>query len=234
MSVVVPAFNAEKHLGEALLSVLDQTRRPDEILVVDDGSQDDTVRVAERVARRSAESGSTPVRILRGEHRGPGPTRNRGIEAAQGEFLGFLDADDLWLPHKLALQIDVLKGSADVDLVFGSMDQFFSPELTREERSVLVCKPEPTPTPLLSCLLARRSVFDRVGLLEDHLADFLSWSAKAKALGVQKRFVEELVARRRIHGANLSNVRKAEMQRDYLRAARASLQRRRRAAGGDS
>ncbi len=225
VSVVIPAFNAERYLGEALRSVLDQTRPADEILVVDDGSDDGTVAVAE---------GFAGVRVLPGEHRGPGPTRNRGIAAARGVYVAFLDADDLWLPDKLEQQVAVLDTEDEIDLVFGAMDQFHSAELSAEERQRLECKTESTPTPLMSCLLARRSVFDRVGPLDDHLADFVAWLSRAKNLGVKARFVDALVARRRIHGANLSAVRRAEVQRDYLRAARASLQHRRAVLGGGS
>jgi glycosyltransferase involved in cell wall biosynthesis len=94
-SVVIPAYNTADTLGEAINSVLAQTRQDFEIVVVDDGSSDDTAMVAEGFTDRR-------VRVYRQENAGPSAARNRGIAQAVGEYVGWLDSDDLWLPNYLA------------------------------------------------------------------------------------------------------------------------------------
>lgn len=105
VSVVIPAYNAQDHLARALVSVLRQTRKPDEILVVDDGSSDGTSAVIEGFGPR--------VRGLSRPHRGAAAARNAGIRASKAALVAFLDADDEWLPEKLAMQI-VLHQKADL------------------------------------------------------------------------------------------------------------------------
>ncbi len=109
VSVVIPVWNAARHLRETLRSVLCQTCLPDEIVVVDDGSTDDSAAVAESL--------SPLVRVLRQENRGESAARNRGIEAARGDWIAFLDGDDLWHPEKLARQLAVVMADPAVDCV---------------------------------------------------------------------------------------------------------------------
>jgi len=97
ISVIIPAYNAARTICHAMESALAQTYRPQEILVIDDGSQDDTARI---VADYPA-----PVQLLQRPNGGPAAARNQGARQAQGEWLALLDADDHWLPHKLELQI---------------------------------------------------------------------------------------------------------------------------------
>lgn len=99
VSVIIPAYNAGRFIGETLASVLAQTYREREIIVVDDGSTDDT---AERVRAYGP-----AVRCIRIDNAGPGAARNAGLRAAAGAHIAFLDADDLWRPDKLAIQVAV-------------------------------------------------------------------------------------------------------------------------------
>ena len=106
VSVVIPAYNVEKYIGRAIDSVLAQTRRPDEIIIVDDGSTDSTAEVIK--------SYGSKVRFIRQENGGASVARNTGIEAATGQWIAFLDADDEWLPEKLQLQIEHLMRNPDL------------------------------------------------------------------------------------------------------------------------
>lgn len=108
VSVIIPAWNAAGTLARALDSVAAQTRRPDEVIVVDDGSSDDTVAVA---ARHPA-----GVRVVSQPNAGPAQARNRGAAQAAGTLLAFLDADDVWHPDKLAAQLAVFAAHPAVAL----------------------------------------------------------------------------------------------------------------------
>lgn len=97
VSVVIPCYNGSRYLGETIESALAQTHRPLEILVIDDGSTDDSAAIAERFGE--------PVNVTRQPNSGESVARNRGIEMARGEWIAFLDADDLWAPTKLERQL---------------------------------------------------------------------------------------------------------------------------------
>src|SRR5690348_10269988 len=97
VSVVIPAFNAAEYIGQAIDSVLAQTHQPIEIIVVDDGSTDQTAQIAAAYP--------APVRVLRKPNGGPASARNMGIAAATGSWIALLDADDRWLANKLERQL---------------------------------------------------------------------------------------------------------------------------------
>ena len=121
VSVIIPVFNGEKYLGEAIESVIAQTYRFVETIVIDDGSTDNSASVA----RRFGES----VKYFHQTNQGTGAARNRGASLSGGDFLAFLDQDDLWLPDKLYRQMQVFAAVPDLDIVFGHLRQFHSPDL---------------------------------------------------------------------------------------------------------
>jgi glycosyltransferase involved in cell wall biosynthesis len=110
VSIVIPTYNSAAFLGQALRSVFAQTYQDFEVIVVDDGSTDETEVQSKNFGDR--------VISVRQEHRGPGAARNLGILHTQGEFVAFLDADDLWLPEKLAKQVEYMGCHPDVVLAY--------------------------------------------------------------------------------------------------------------------
>lgn len=101
VSIIMPAFNAARFLEEAIQSVLDQTYRDWELLVIDDGSADQTAQIAEAFSREDAR-----IRLIKNEYNmGVAETRNRGVALAAGEWIAFLDSDDCWHPEKLEKQL---------------------------------------------------------------------------------------------------------------------------------
>ena len=129
VSVVIPAYNRADTVGRAVDSALAQTLDDIEVLVVDDGSTDDTAAVVEGYD-------DPRVRLLSHDgNRGRSAARNTGIEAAHGEFVAFLDSDDQWLPAKLARQVDCLRGRAD-DSWVGVYCEFLAPTPSQVERAV--------------------------------------------------------------------------------------------------
>ncbi len=109
VSVIVPTYNRAKYIKRALNSVIDQTRAPGELIIVDDGSTDNTSEVIEQAIGRAA----FPVRILRRKNRGAAAARNVGITHAAGDILCFLDSDDWWDKRKIELQLEAMHGNPD-------------------------------------------------------------------------------------------------------------------------
>jgi len=119
VSVVIPAFNSAKYLPDALESVIDQNCRDVEIIVVDDGSTDDTRKILE-------EHPSRPTYLYQ-QNGGPSKARNLGIRASKAKYIAFLDADDIWLPHKLDYQLELIESDPRLGLVFSDV-KFFDGE----------------------------------------------------------------------------------------------------------
>jgi glycosyltransferase involved in cell wall biosynthesis len=111
LSVVIPAFNVEKYILSAIQSVLDQTYKDLEVIVVNDGSTDSTAEVAASVQDKR-------LKIISQENTGLPGARNAGIRVAQGKYVGFVDGDDFWYPPKAAIHIEVLEKYPDIDLTF--------------------------------------------------------------------------------------------------------------------
>ncbi len=109
VSVIIPAFNAASTIGAAIESVLSQSHPADEVLVVDDGSTDNSVKVASRYGRF--------VDIIRTPNGGPSHARNEGLMRARGDWVAFLDADDRWHPDKLKVQLRVAMSSPGTQVV---------------------------------------------------------------------------------------------------------------------
>ncbi|MGF1524073.1 MAG: glycosyltransferase family 2 protein [Leptolyngbyaceae cyanobacterium] len=115
ISVIIPAYNAERTLGEAIASVMQQTHPNWELIVVDDGSTDNSRQVVHGFQ-------DDRIRLLTGANRGVAIARNRGIEQAQGDYLAFLDADDIWMPDKLAAQLAALQTQPEAALAYSWCD----------------------------------------------------------------------------------------------------------------
>lgn len=115
ISVVIPAYNAEQHIGRAIDSVLTQTLKVDEIIVVDDGSSDKT----EQVIRSYGDK----VKYIAQQNAGVSVARNTGIEAAAGNWIAFLDADDEWMPEKIKLQTEHLQRNPDLKWIYSNFYQ---------------------------------------------------------------------------------------------------------------
>jgi glycosyltransferase involved in cell wall biosynthesis len=132
VSIVTPAYNAAAHFAETAASVLQQTFENWEWIVVDDGSTDATAAMVEEIA-------DPRVRLIRMTHSGlPACARNRGVAAARGAFVAFIDADDIWLPRKLELQLQVLQEHPGVGLVFSRYFWYWTGAVTRKRST-----PEP-------------------------------------------------------------------------------------------
>jgi len=198
VSCVVTVWNGEKFLAEALDSVFAQTYRPIEVIVVDDGSTD----------------GSRTIIAAR--------ARNRGIAAAAGDLVAFLDHDDTWAPDKLGRQVAAFRRRPGCFACLGHAREFSD---TGSERRHWRGPPAVGNIP--STLMLSRAAIDRHGAFDPALryADTTAWLLRARAAGCTETILPETVTYRRRHAQNLSQLRNAEMRREFLAILKAHLDR---------
>jgi len=221
INCIVPVFNGEKYLAEALESIFQQTYRPIEIIIADDGSTDATAAVAASYGDR--------IRYVRQDNAGAPAARNLGLSIAQGEFAAFLDADDLWHPEKLQRQIARFEARPEIDLSITSIQNFWIPELKGEaERYRNHRLSAPVPGYVAATLLARRALFDRVGLfnLKFRHGDAQEWFLRTAEQGAVIDLLSDVLVYRRFHRTNTSRNVSSAFD-DHLKILKASLDRRR-------
>jgi len=208
VSVIIPAYNAAKYIGQALNSVFDQTFRSHESIVINDGSPDTVELERELQAYRGT------LQYIKQDNRGAAAARNAGLRCARGEYVAFLDADDRWLPNFLEEQIQFLKIN-NADFVFS--DALLFGETPLAGRTFMELEPPKTAvTPesllavevavLTSAVLARKQPILEVGLFDETIKrghDFELWFRLAKA-GVRFAYQPRVLAEYRIVESGLS------------------------------
>ena len=222
ISVIIPVYNYERYLGEAIESVLSQTYQDLEVIVVDDGSTDRSGDVARSFAGRG-------VRYCQEVHAGIGPARNKGVELAQGEFMAFLDADDRWPLEKIELQLRAFENDPALEMVFGQALQLQNgPAWEAGVRDKNLAVDGMVPGMVPGTMLIKRAAFDRVGKFQGGLkvGEFIDWYARAIELKVRSLVLPELLLWRRIHDSN-QGVRERQSVTDYARVLKAKLDRKR-------
>jgi glycosyltransferase involved in cell wall biosynthesis len=116
VSIILPTYNRARFLPQAFRSIGEQTWADWEVLVVDDGSTDETAAVVAELSARTR----NPVRYLRQDNQGPAGARNTGLDAARGDYIAFFDSDDYWLPHHLHACVTALEAHAEIDWAYGA------------------------------------------------------------------------------------------------------------------
>jgi glycosyltransferase involved in cell wall biosynthesis len=222
ISAIVPIYNREAYLAEAIASILNQSISPQEVIVIDDGSRDGGGEIAKSFPA---------VRYHYQTNQGVGAARNQGVRLATGDFFAFLDSDDLWSSDKLELQLAAFAKNPHLDAVFGQVRQFFSPDLDEETRRKTQIPREVMPGYHVGTMLIRREAFFRVGWFETEFrqGEFVSWYLRSLDAGLQIAMLPEVVMERRIHQTNQGRNPEVD-RREYARILKASLDRR-RAAG---
>jgi glycosyltransferase involved in cell wall biosynthesis len=215
VSVIIPVFNSEHFLAETIESTLAQSYRTIEVIVVDDGSTDGSAKVAQ----------GYPVRCYFQQHLGPGAARNFGIRQARGEFLSFLDADDVWMPEKTTRQMEMLARRPELEAVFGWVEQFSSAEAaspkTRFDGTVMNGLHP-------GAMLIRSASFARIGMFATgwQVGEFMDWYGRAMDAGLTSAVLPEVVVKRRIHDKNLTRGERMD-KTEYARILKTALDRRR-------
>lgn len=233
-SIVIPAYNAELYLGEAIESALAQDYSPLETIVVVDGSSDGTAAVA-----RSYPA----VKLIVQENAGPAAARNRGFAASRGEFIAFHDADDTLPPEKLSVQIGELLADPGIGCVLAEQELLIEEgaELPfwaegSKVPTVMPAKPEeladePNVHPMT--MVVRREVFERVGGFDEEMraAEDFDWMLRASEQGIEFRRLPRVLLRRRVHQASLTQDAAAGRAGHFLALKKRVERHRARAAG---
>jgi glycosyltransferase involved in cell wall biosynthesis len=213
VSVVIPTHNSATFIAEALNGVFAQTYRRFEVIVIDDGSSDNTRAVLEAFGDR--------IRYVHQDNRGPAAARNAGIRISRGEFVCFLDADDAWTPNKLESQVRFMETHSDVGLLFADAEECEG--VTLQKPSILATmifgadalSQQPLPEAFrklvvenfvpTSTVMARMSCLAKAGLFDEELQnaeDRDMWLRLAATSEVA--CVPRVLATKRSHGANIS------------------------------
>ena len=218
IGVVIPAWNAQEWISEAVQSALAQRPRPIDVLVLDDGSTDETASVAR--------SFGAPVRVVSQPNGGIGAARNRGAQLVRGDWIVFLDADDRLTADGLSCRIQALARNPGATIAFGAVRRF---QHTSEGEPIAVDRLRPGPLP--GAMLVSRETLARVGpfATDTRVAEGLDWLLRARELGIAELTVDRQVYWRRVHGAN-NSLRHRESIGEFAHALKASLDRRRAAA----
>lgn len=221
ISTIIPVYNGEKYLAEAIQSILDQNHHPMEVIVVDDGSTDNSAQIAKDFG--------PPVHYYYQEQSGAGAARNYGVSFAKGDFLAFLDADDLWSTDKLATQIEAFVVDPQLDMVFGHVKQFYSLDIADERREQLTIPTENVPGYSTGAMLIKRAAFDKIGPFSTQweLVEMVDWYARAQDSGLTDLMLPQVVMERRVHKTN-QGIYKREHRIEYVRLMKTILDRRRK------
>ncbi|MDJ0589889.1 MAG: glycosyltransferase family A protein [Pleurocapsa sp. MO_226.B13] len=205
VSVIIPAYNGDRYIGEAIESVLAQTYSDYEIIVVDDGSTDNTDRVIQQYAER--------VRYFSQTNQGVAASRNFGLSQAQGEYIAFLDQDDVFLPHKLASQVALLEQNPSLGIVnsgwqivdrHGNLKAAVEPWKQIPQLNLadlIVWKPV-----FLGAMLFRRSWLERTEGFDTSLEQTpdVDLTLRLAAMGCNAAWVKQTTVKYRQHEANAS------------------------------
>ena len=209
VSTIIPVFNRPNLVREAVESVLAQSYRPIEIIVIDDGSTDNTLEVLKGLAEQNAE-----VKILSQTNSGPGVARELGRKKAQGEFIQYLDSDDLLLPEKFTLQVKALLNYPDCDVAYGKTELTEIGEELKGQALKRTGEKITSMFPLFLCErwwststpLHRSNVLQKAGawlpLLNE---EDWEYDCRVASLGGNLVYVDEFVSNTRRHNDHLSS-----------------------------
>ena len=202
VSYILAVYNGRQYLTEALGSIRAQSRPVEEIIVVDDGSTDDSAEIAEGFG--------PPVRCIRQKNAGQSAARNHGVRVSRGDMLGFLDCDDLIHPEKIERQLRRFAEAPELVFLDAYARNFWSPEIPEDKRQLpnwqtLTHSDQPWPE-FIATWLFRREVWQRVGEFDENrkFAEDSDWHDRVRFTGLPMETMRVVLARRRLHQANLT------------------------------
>lgn len=219
VSVVICVYNGEKYIKEAIESVLSENYPQMEILCIDDGSTDSTMDILRNFG--------SAVKISSQQNQGVAVARNFASQIAQGEFITYLDSDDLFVPGRIAAMVEVLLQNPETAIVFGQIKQFITPELIKPSSGKMKIEEDILAGVCPGGVMYRSNIFQEVGEFEkgNQTAYFLDWCLKAKEKGLVEKHLDRIVTLRRVHQNNSSFIEKNNFSSEATRVIKEHLDR---------
>lgn len=212
ISVIVVTYNRANYIKEALDSIKRQTCKDYEIIVVDDGSTDNTKEIVEQYEG---------IRYIYQEHGGISKARNTAVKAARGKWIATLDSDDLWKEEKLQKQVEYVRANPNCRIVYTAFSNFTDiPEIELSERQKVLLQ-----TIINWCLpsaLIDARLFDEIGLFDEKMicGEDTDWNLRLKFYNVDRSHcIEEVLYLRRVHNTNITNTQKLFCSTDMQKMA---------------
>lgn len=207
VSVIIPAYQAEKYIAEAVDSVRNQNWQGEsEIIVIDDGSADNTAAAAE----------SLGVHVIRKAQGGAASARNEGLKVAKGDLILLLDADDVLTAGALDALYATM-AEKDAAVVLAMAEDFISEELTAQQKAELKPRADAYSGVLPGCSLIRRQVFEQIGLFDSSMdsGETVAWLLQLRDAGIYTVQIPTVTLRRRLHLTNTGRVRQKQEMANY-------------------
>lgn len=215
ISIIIPCKNGKKYIEETILAIKKQNMNI-EIILVDDGSTDNTAEIAEKL-------GCTL--ITHETSKGPVVAKNSGLKVASGDFIMFHDADDVMNTNILPELYKALDSNPDVYAVMAKVKDFYSPELSEEEKQRTKIKSEPYYGLFTGAVLIRKSIFDKIGLFNETVTagEIIDWQSKMDKNNLKIKKLDIVSTNRRIHSSNFGKTQQKTEFKDYATLLRAKL-----------
>ena len=227
ISTIIPVRNGEKYIDEAIQSIANQKFNNEmEIIVVDDGSTDNTQKIVERIIETRHDTSLLNIRYFRKEPAGAIVARNFGFKQAKGDFILFHDADDTLNPDTLQTLYNHFITDSKIQIVLALRKDFYSPEITEEEKRRIPIRAEGYSGAIAGCALIRRQVFDAVGLFDENLkmaGDAIEWLMRLEKHEIKTLKINFIAVNRRIHQDNMGRTATVEQHLDYAAILRQRL-----------
>lgn len=215
VSVILPVYNSEAFIKEAVESIIKQTHSSFEIIAVEDGSTDNSGEILKGIS-------DPRLKIIYQENSGTAVARNRGVKESKGKYLAFLDADDLWAPNKIEIQLQAIQKINNPVMMYSYIQEFFdfdnSPNL----------KSEAVPGYSAVTLFISKENFFQVGWFDSQwtVAEFIDWYGRAKNVGLVEKMLPDVLAYRRIHSGNMDRLKRNNVKQ-YASVLKACIDRKR-------
>ena len=215
ISIIIPVKNGEKYIAETLDGIKKQDLNT-EIIVFDDGSTDNTAEIAKKYDCKV---------ITHKTSKGPVVAKNSALKIAQGEYIMFHDADDVMNDGSLKKLYENLDNSGDISSVMAKVRDFYSPDLSEEEKTRTLIKKEPYYGLFTGAVLIRKSVFEKIGLFNESVTagEIIDWQSKMCANHLKIKKLDFVATNRRIHSSNFGKTQQKTEYKDYARALRERL-----------
>lgn len=215
ISVIIPVKNGSNYIKEAIYAINNQNMNV-EIIVVDDASDDNTVEIVQNLGCRVVKHETSKGQVA---------GKNSGLKEAKGKYILFHDHDDIMTDGALKRLYDEISSDINIMAVEAKVQDWFSPDLSDEEKEKTPIKPEPYWGLFTGAILIKREVFDTIGDLNEnvHTGEIIEWQSKMDENGFKIKKIDFVSTKRRVHSTNFGKTNKLTEFKNYAAILRAKI-----------